>query len=177
MKQEELIQVDLMALVEDQASSSPIVLLHDKQSNRILPVWIGDPEARAIAFALNKTAITRPLTHKLVLNVVSAMAGKLAHIVLNDLKRNTYYASLCVVVGDKIVNVDARPSDAIAIAIEAGVPIFVAKKIMDSAAQANPFPFIVRQEKRDIKDFKEEDLKRLKELLEKAREREEKSTD
>jgi hypothetical protein len=179
MKQEELINVGFAALVEDQASSSPIVLLHDPKSNKILPIWIGDTEARAISFALNKTGITRPMTHRLVLEVMAALGGKLVHIVITDLKKNTYYADICIMIGDRFVHIDSRPSDAIAIAVEAGAPIFVVKRIMDSAAQANPFPGIIMQqrEQRSIKDFKEEDLKKLGELLEKARQREEKSAD
>jgi bifunctional DNase/RNase len=170
MPESQLIAVDIVALVEDQANGSPIVVLHDRQHNRLLPIWIGDPEARAIAIALNKMRMPRPLTHKLLLHVIEAMDGKFSRIVVDRLKNHTYFASLYIQSSQKTVAVDCRPSDAIALALEAKMPIFVEKKVMDEAGQDNPFPGIaMRQEKRE---FKEEDLAKLKELLEKARARE-----
>ena len=172
-KPDQLVPVDIVALVEDQGSGSPIVVLHDRQTNRLLPIWIGDPEARAIEVALNKVETPRPLTHKLLLSIIDSMGGKLSRIVIDRLKRHTYFASILVETNGKALQIDARPSDAIAIALEARVPIFVDKKIMDLAGQKNPFPgSAMRQEKRE---FKESDMKKLKEMLEKAREREQKS--
>lgn len=176
MTETQLIPVNVMALVEDQVSSSPIVLLHDQQMNRLLPIWIGDPEARAIAVALNNTSMPRPLTHKLLINVIESMEGKLSRIVVDRLERNTYLASIYVQTEKKNIVIDARPSDAIALALEAKVPIFVSKAIMDRAAQKNPFPDVLKQEKRAAKiNLTEADLEKMKELIERAREREEKS--
>ncbi|MBI4994425.1 bifunctional nuclease family protein [Candidatus Peregrinibacteria bacterium] len=176
MPEVELIPVSVIALVEDQISSSPIVLLHDKQLDRLLPIWIGDPEARAIAIALNKTVMPRPLTHRLLLNIIEAMEGKLSRVVVDRLERNTYFASVYVQMEKKNIVIDARPSDAVAIALESGTPIFVAKAIMDKAAQKNPFPDVVKQEKREKKlDFTKDDLEKIKKLIEKARERERQS--
>lgn len=173
MPDPKLIAVDIVALVEDQGNGSPIVVLHDRQGNRLLPIWIGDPEARAIAVALNKMRMPRPLTHKLLVHVIEALDGKLSRVVVDRLKNHTYFASLYVQTAGKTVAVDARPSDAIALALEAKIPIFVEKQVMDEAGQQNPFPGIaMRQEKRE---FKEEDLVKLKELLEKARAREQKA--
>lgn len=173
-QEQQLVQVDIVALVEDQANSNPIVVLHDRQGNRLLPIWIGDPEARAITVALNKISMPRPLTHKLLLLVIEHMGGKLSRVVVDRIKNNTYYASLWVQLADKNIEIDSRPSDAIAVALEARAPIFVAKAIMDESGQKNPFPGIaMRQDKRE---FKEVDLKKLKELLEKARDREQKSS-
>lgn len=176
MPEIQLIPVNVMALVEDQVSSSPIVLLHDQQMNRLLPIWIGDPEARAIAVVLNKTSMPRPLTHKLLINVIESMGGKFSRVVVDRLERNTYFASIYVQTEKKNIVIDARPSDAIALALEARVPIFVSKLIMDSAAQKNPFPDVLKQEKRAAKiNLTEDDLRKMKELIERAREREEKS--
>lgn len=173
MAKEELIAVDIVALVEDQSNTSPIVVLHDRSHNRLLPIWIGDPEARAIAIALNRMATPRPLTHTLLLVVIEKMGGKLVRIVVDRLKNHTYFSSIYVETEAGVKVIDSRPSDSIALALEARVPIFVAKNIMDMAGQDNPFPgMAMRQEKREMK---EEDLKKLKEMLEKAREREEKS--
>lgn len=171
MAEQKLIQVDLVALVEDQATMNPIVLLHDRTSNKLLPIWIGEVEARAITIALNKEKMSRPLTHKLLINVVGSMNGKLSRVVIEKLKNKTYYASLRVRVGDKEILVDARPSDAIALALEAPVSIFVAAEVMDAGGQENPFANIpLQQEKREMK---KEDVEKLKELLARAREREE----
>lgn len=169
----DLIAVDIVALVEDQANSSPIVVLHDRAGNRLLPIWIGDPEARAIAIVLNRMKTPRPLTHNLVLKVIEAMGGKFSRTIISSIKNHTYFASMDILMSDKTLTLDARPSDAIAIALLARVPIFVAKEVMDAAGQPNPFPgSAMRQEKREMK---EEDLKKMKELLERAREREQKS--
>lgn len=171
----ELVQVDLVALVEDQDSANPIVLLHDKAGDRLLPIWIGDTEARAIAIALNRTPMPRPLTHKLLSSVIAQMGGRLISMVVNKLDGRTYFAVLNVQIGIKKVQIDSRPSDAIALALEARCPIFVVKSIMDKAAQKNPLPaFATQQEKREMSV---KDLEKLKGLLEKAREREQKSTE
>lgn len=171
MAEQKLIQVDLVALVEDQATMNPIVLLHDRTSDRLLPIWIGEAEASAITIILDKKKMSRPLTHKLLINVIGSMNGKLSHVVIETLKNKTYYASLRIKVGDKELCVDARPSDAIAIALEAPAPIFVAAEVMDAGGQANPFANIpMQQEKRAMK---KEDIEKLKELLKCAREREE----
>ncbi|MBI2453869.1 bifunctional nuclease family protein [Candidatus Peregrinibacteria bacterium] len=140
MADSSLIPVDLVALVEDQASSSPIVILHDRRQNRLLPIWIGDPEARAIAIALNRMSTPRPMTHALVLQIIEKMNGKLSRIVVDRLKNNTYFASLHINMTERAISIDARPSDAIAVAL-----------------------------------FSQQEMAKLKELLEKARERERKS--
>ena len=171
-----LVPVIVIALIEDQVSSSPIVLLHDQQTNRLLPIWIGDPEARAIAIVLNKTLMPRPLTHKLLLNVIESMGGRISRVIVDRLERNTYFSSIYVSVNGKDIAIDSRPSDAIAIALEAKIPIFVSKIIMDKAAQKNPFPGVFEQQKRETKlNLTEADLGKMKELIEKAREREEQS--
>lgn len=173
MAHSELIPVDIVALVEDQASTNPIVVLHDRSSNRLLPIWIGDHEARAISMALNHMKSPRPLTHALIIRMIESLGGKLLRAVVDRMKRHTYYASLFVEIHGNIVAVDARPSDAIALALEAQVPILVAKEVMLTGGQENPFPgMALRQEKRQMT---EEDLRKMKKLLETAREREQAS--
>lgn len=174
MPDEKIIPVDLVALIEDQESASPIVVLQDRISNRVLPIWIGDPEARAIGVALNKMSTPRPLTHTLLLRIIEAMGGKLSRIVITRIANNTYFASLYVRMVDKTLAIDARPSDAIALALSARVPIFVTKAVMESASQPNPFPPpTARQEKRELKP---EEVEKLRKLLEKVREREQKAS-
>ena len=173
MEDKELMLVSVVSLVEDPVNGGPIVVLHDQPSNRLLPIWIGEPEARAISVALNHMKIPRPLTHTLILSVIEKMGGRLARIEVDRLKNHTYFASLVLQIKEGIISVDARPSDAIALALEARAPLFVARSVMDEAGQKNPFPEVsLRQEKREMN---QEDVKKLKELFEKAREREQKS--
>lgn len=175
MEQEFLIPVDIVALVEDQVSSTPIVVLHDRQHNKLLPIWVGDPEARAIAIAMNQMVTPRPLIHKLLLTLIDRMGGKLSRIVVDRVSHHTYFASVYVETKETTIALDARPSDSIALALEARVPIFVSKDVMDIAGQENPFPGLaMRQEKRELKG---DDLKKLRELLEKARQREQQGGD
>lgn len=172
--EEKIIPVDLVALIEDQENASPIVVLHDRIANRVLPIWIGDNEARAIAVALNKITVPRPLTHTLLLRTIEAMGGRLSRIVINRIANNTYFALLYVQMGEVTLAIDARPSDSIALALSARVPIFVAKGVMDSASQPNPFPpATARQEKRELKP---QEVSKLRKLLEKVREREKRAS-
>lgn len=170
--------VELVALVEEENSPSPIVVLHHRETNRILPIWIGDTEARAIAIILNGIPIPRPLTHQLILNSVQAMGGRLLHIVVDRIEDQTYYATLHVDQQGKLVKIDARPSDSIALALHAKVPIFVEKSVMDAAGQVNPFPVSppkYQQEGPRKIQLTKQDIERLSETLKMAREREEKS--
>lgn len=174
MEKKKLIRVDIIALIEDELSSNPIVILHDRFSNRLLPIWVGDAEARAIAIGLNKMKVQRPLTHTLLLNVVATMGGKLARVVIDGLKNHTYYATVCVKTEQKEIEIDSRPSDAIAIALEADIPIFVDGEIMRDAGQINPFPEAAMRQEMRKEDLSGDNLKKLKDLLLKAREREKK---
>lgn len=181
----ELVAVDVLALVEDEKTAHPIVVLRDLQSQRLLPIWIGEPEARAIAISLDNVITVRPLTHHLILTMLQELGGALTHVVIDGLKNNTYFASVYVQHQGLEKKIDARPSDAVALALEGRVPLFVTKKIMDSSAQENPFsgPLLEPQEKPLDKpvaspkklNLSEENIKRMKELLQKARTREQQS--
>lgn len=175
MEQSKLISVELAALIEDQATSSPIVILHDRARERILPIWIGDPEARAIAVALDRMKMPRPLTHKLFINAVKQMGGELIRIVVDRIKNHTYYATVYIGLQSGETAVDARPSDAIALALEAGAPIFVDSAVMDAASQNNPFPAIANQREKKGLELNQDELVKLKDMLEKARMREQQS--
>lgn len=173
----EEIEVTVIALVEDGRSQSPIVVLHDRRSNRILPVWIGENEARAIAIALNHISTPRPLTHNLALNLVKQIGAELAKIVVDKLHVNTYYSSIYLKRADEILKIDSRPSDAIALALTAGAPLFVSEDVMRKGGQMNPFPaeLLYKQEGPRKLAFTKEELKKISEMLVKAREREEAS--
>ena len=117
----------------DLFSSSPIVILKVEDENRYLPIWIGQPEARSILMKLQNQEFSRPLTHDLAFSLVTEMGGSLERINVTELKDSTFFATLQVEIGGRIVEVDSRPSDAIAIAVRAGAPIFASDTVIEEA--------------------------------------------
>jgi uncharacterized protein len=108
-----------------------VVILKQKEVDRYLPIWIGPPEADAIAVRLQEVSVPRPLTHDLLHNSIKDLGGVIDHIVVSSMENDTYYATIIVRQGDKIVEIDARPSDALALAVRAGVQIFAAPEVME----------------------------------------------
>ncbi len=108
-----------------------VVILKQKDIDRYLPIWIGPPEADAIAVRLQEVSVPRPLTHDLLHNSIKDLGGTIDHIVVSSMENDTYYATIVVRQGDKIVEIDARPSDALALAVRASVQIFAAPEVME----------------------------------------------
>ncbi len=127
-------RMSLYGINLDLFSSSPIVILKVEDDNRYLPIWIGQPEARSILMKLQNQEFSRPLTHDLAVNLVTELGGTLERVTVTDLKDSTFYATLQVEIDGRIVEVDSRPSDAIAIAVRAGAPIFAADEVIEEAA-------------------------------------------
>jgi uncharacterized protein len=115
-------------------SQHRIVVLKDSASDRYLPIWIGPCEADAITIELQEMPPQRPLTHDLLKSVVRELGGRVVQIVISDLRNDVYYARIVVDVAGRQIEVDSRPSDAIALAVRAKVPIFVADIVMDKAS-------------------------------------------
>ena len=113
-----------------------VVILKEKDSDRYLPIWIGPAEADAIAVKLQDVSIPRPLTHDLLGNVISALGGSIRHIIVSDLQNDTFYAKIVLDIDGRNLEVDSRPSDAIALAVRGRVPIFVEEMILDKAGIA-----------------------------------------
>ena len=110
-----------------------IVVLREKEADRYLTIWIGADVADAIAFRLQDVTAARPQTHDLFLKMLEELGGKVEAVVVNDLREDTFYANIQVRRGEDLIEIDSRPSDAIAIAVRAGVPIYVADEVMDRA--------------------------------------------
>lgn len=127
------IEVRIRGLMLDPSTNMPIVVLKDVRSEAVMPIWVGIFEANAIALEIEKTSPTRPMTHDLARNLLRNLNGELQRVVINELKDDTFYAVLWLKQGDEELAVDARPSDAIALALRADCPIFVAEKVMESA--------------------------------------------
>src|SRR5260370_19203121 len=110
-----------------------VVMLKEKTSPRYLPIWIGHFEADAIAIPMQNVPVQRPLTHDLLKGVIEQLGGKLTQVVINELADETFFAKLIVDAGGRHVEVDARPSDAVALAIRAKVPIYVEESVFQQA--------------------------------------------
>src|SRR4051812_9079767 len=115
------------------ANYKRVVMLKERTSGRYLPIWIGHFEADAIAIPMQKVPVSRPLTHDLLRSAISTLGAKLERVVITDLADETFYAKLILTQEDRTLEVDARPSDAIALAIRAEVSIFVEERVLESA--------------------------------------------
>lgn len=140
-------------------SQHRVVMLREADSERQLAIWIGPCEAEAITIELQDTEMARPLTHDLLENSILALGGKVSHILISDLKTDVYYATLFVDQGGKLLEIDCRPSDAIALAVRVKCAIFVNEDVMDEAG-VYPEPDISEAEhdERPAQEVDEEDL-------------------
>ena len=118
----------------DLFSSSPIVILKVEDENRYLPIWIGQPEARSILMKLQNQEFSRPLTHDLAVNLVTELGGSMERVTVTELRDSTFFATISLEIGGRTVEVDSRPSDAIALAVRAGAEIFAADTVIEEAA-------------------------------------------
>jgi uncharacterized protein len=118
----------------DLFSSSPIVILKVEDENRYLPIWIGQPEARSILMKLQNQDFSRPLTHDLAVNLVAELGGSMEKVTVTELRDSTFFAVISVEVDGRTIEVDSRPSDAIALAVRAGAEIFAADDVIEEAA-------------------------------------------
>jgi bifunctional DNase/RNase len=110
-----------------------VVILKQKEGDRYLLIWIGTHEAEAIAVRLQDVQVPRPLTHDLLFNTIKDLGGAIERIVVSGLQNDTYFAKISVRIGSKVVDIDSRPSDALALAVRAKVPIFVDDEVMQKA--------------------------------------------
>ncbi len=127
------VEMFVAGLVLDPSSNAPIVVLKDANGDTCLPIWIGLAEATAIASALKRVQLTRPMTHDLLKNAIDELGGRVTKIVITDLQENTFIANIELVVGELVKTIDARPSDAIALAVRTDAPILVAAKVLQQA--------------------------------------------
>lgn len=129
-----MIKVNIDSIRVSLMSQLRVVILKDPNSGRYLPIFIGPCEAEAIALKLQGQTIERPLTHDLLKSVISELGGEVRHIIVNDLRQDTFYAQIVVELNGQSLEIDSRPSDAIALAVRLDVPIFVEDTVMDRAS-------------------------------------------
>jgi len=125
------VEVEVKGLSLDPVTQNPVVLLSDKEGKRALPIWIGILEAGAIEKALNNIPSHRPMTHDLLHSILGRIRVKVEEIRIVELKENTYYATLFLRINKEVIEMDARPSDAIVLALKSKAPILVLARILE----------------------------------------------
>ena len=159
-----------------------VVFLKGKQYNKLLPIFIGIPEAQAIAVHYNKLKSHRPLTHDLIKNILDLIDCKISKVLINDLIDNTFYARIFLQTKDDIFQMDSRPSDAIALALRFGVPIYVEEKVMEfgsikvkdpremediSLNKSNELDFFQKELKKAVSEERYEDAAHIRDKIKK----------
>ncbi len=130
-----MIEMKVMGIALDTRTGSPIVVLHDKENRKALPIWIGSAEASAIIRKIENLTVSRPMTHDLIVNMIEKTGYELEKIEINDVEKETYYATMFLRDKDgNITEIDSRPSDAIAVAIRVDAPIFVTANVISNGS-------------------------------------------
>ena len=129
-----MIEMKVMGIALDTRTGSPIVVLHDLDNRRALPIWIGSAEASAIIRKIEKLSVTRPMTHDLIVDIVKRTGYSVDRVEINDVEKETYYATIFLTNGEKEITIDSRPSDAIAVAMRADAPILVTANVLMNGA-------------------------------------------
>ena len=151
----QLVEVEVMRLGLDRSNNSYVVILREKEGERLLPIWIGQAEAESIVIEMSKLRRERPLTHDLCKTLITGMGGTLRRIQITKVENRTYYAELHIRLDDRIIQIDARPSDSIAIALRFEAPIFAQEDLLtsllfdDSSEESEVVPPVQEQESSD----------------------------
>ena len=132
--QEDLIEVFIKESAPDYGSGQYKVILQDKKTNRILPIWVGHFEGSAIALGLEEAWTPRPMTHDLAVSIIKKLDAKVEQVIITDLQENTFFAVICVSRNGTELQIDSRPSDALAIAVRLKCPVYVRRNIADKMA-------------------------------------------
>ena len=159
------VEMRIRGLMMDPNTNMPIVILKDVNSDTVLPIWVGLYEAQAIHVEFEKISGPRPLTHDLAKNIINYMNGKLERVVITELKDDTFFAVLWLTQDGETITVDARPSDAIALALRADCPIYVAEPVLAIArltAAGPPDNATTEQLRKWLEGLNDEDLGRYK---------------
>jgi bifunctional DNase/RNase len=131
------IEVRIRGLMMDPSTRMPIVVLNDLSGEVVLPIWVGLFEANAIALEIEKSTTPRPMTHDLMRNMIHGLNARVTRVVVGDLREDTFHATIWMDQAGEIVAIDARPSDAIALALRSDCPIYVSQQVYDHARRAS----------------------------------------
>ncbi len=158
------IEMKIRGLMMDPVTQLPIVILKDVDSETLLPIWVGVFEANAIALEIEKVATPRPMTHDLIRNVLSGLDTFVHRVVVTELRADTFYAVIWLERDGKIISVDSRPSDALALALRADCPIYVDEEVIKSSKSTNAESERLSNEelKKFLEGLNDEDLGKYK---------------
>jgi len=157
-----LVPMTIKGLMLDPVSNSPIVVLKDGEDKVFLPIWVGIFEANAIALELESVSTPRPMTHDLIRNMIRQMDARVTRIVISELRESTFYAMIHMQFAEKAVTIDARPSDALALALRTEAPIFVDQAVLDQARTISSEDTQEDRMKKWLEDASPEDLGKYK---------------
>jgi bifunctional DNase/RNase len=157
------VEMKIRGLMIDPTNNIPIVVLKDVDGNSVLPIWVGMPEANAIALEIAKESTARPMTHDLIRNLLFGLEAGVKKVVVCDLKEDTYYAVIWVEREGKLIAVDSRPSDALAIALRLDCPIYVDDSVLKTSRAASlSEPGSTDELRRWLEGLKDDDLGQYK---------------
>lgn len=125
-----MVEVEVLSLAIDEKNQYPVVILQTLDGTRRLPIWIGPPEASAIAMEIAGKKFQRPLTHDLVVSILKGLQARIRRVEICDLKQNTFYARITIEAAGQLLSIDARPSDSIALALKTKAKIFAAEELL-----------------------------------------------
>jgi bifunctional DNase/RNase len=157
-----MIEMKVAGLTIDPFTNMPIIILKDLGDQHAVPIWIGLVEASAIATELEKIQLSRPMTHDLLKNILDTLEVRVMRIEVNDLRDNTFFASIFLGTGGGTLEIDSRPSDAIALALRTGATIFIAQHVIDKARKVD----LQEREKQVGRPLTEEEKGKWAEILE-----------
>jgi uncharacterized protein len=160
-----MLEVRLTAVRVDLQSNTPVVLLKEAAGERSLPIFIGAPEATAIAFAIQGIDVPRPMTHDLMADLIRALGARVARVVVTEVQDTTYLAEIHLQVNDQVLEISARPSDAIALAARTDAPIFVDEELMGMAGLV----IVETDEDEEAQEHSEEIVGEFREFLDNVR--------
>ena len=130
-----MIEMKVMGIALDTRTGSPIVVLHDKENRRALPIWIGSAEASSIIRKIENLSVARPMTHDLIISIIEKTGYKIDRVEINDVEKETYYATIFLTDNEgKTIEIDSRPSDTITVAIRVDTPIFVTANVLSNGS-------------------------------------------
>ena len=160
-----MLEVSVAHLGVEKNTNTPIVVLQEKDGDRMIPIYIGLAEANAIAMELADVKFDRPLTHDLMQQVIIGLGAELSRVVLTRVEKSTYYAELHLRRDDHVIQIDARPSDSIAIALRLKAPIFAAEDLLNISSSEETIVPDISGETLDSDTLKSDELKRRLEKL------------
>ena len=158
------VEMKIRGLMMDPVTNMPIVILKDVSGDAVLPIWVGIYEANAIALEIEKVTTPRPMTHDLIKNLLTGLEARVHKIVVNDLREDTFFAVIWMEQGGKVISVDSRPSDALALALRLDCPIYVEDQVLKTSKLSNSVSDRVSNEelRKWLENLNDEDLGRYK---------------